>query len=204
MAVLDDKALRPLAQKWLNSVREDRDSPVLHELWVANRNARFDLWMIDRQRAWGLEIKGETDKRDRLTLQVPYYDAYSHCRVLLTTENHWPLSMQHIPPEWTVLVAHGIHSHELEVVQTTTPRVHIPDGDALWRLLRKTEVMALLEYVGLRADPGLPIDELRFQLQAAEGVPKDGHSVYRWVRRELMDRVVREPQWAALHIRVAG
>lgn len=101
--LLNDKNIRSAFISRLNRMSK-KPEKILQELSVANGYAIADIVSVNNM-LHCYEIKGETDKIERITKQSKYYDLAFNKITLITTSNHLNRSLLLIPKHWGVIEA---------------------------------------------------------------------------------------------------
>lgn len=97
-ARIREALLRKLARQ------KTRPRAVLEELHVHNGNAIADVVTLHSE-AHCYEIKGATDRIERIAVQGTYYNAAFRWITLVTTECKLKRALKLVPPFWGILVA---------------------------------------------------------------------------------------------------
>jgi hypothetical protein len=97
-ARIREALLRKLAQQ------KTRPRAVLQELHVHNGKAIADVVTLHSE-AHCYEIKGATDRIERIAVQGPYYNAAFRRITLVTTECKLRRAVKLVPPFWGIMVA---------------------------------------------------------------------------------------------------
>jgi hypothetical protein len=103
MTRLDDARIREALLRKL--VRQKaRPRAVLEELHVHNGNAIADVVTLHSE-AHCYEIKGATDRIERIAVQAPYYNAAFRRITLVTAECKLRRALELVPPFWGIMLA---------------------------------------------------------------------------------------------------
>jgi hypothetical protein len=103
--VLNDARIREALLRKL-ARQKARPRAVLEELHVLNGNAIADVVTLHNE-AHCYEIKGETDRIERITVQGVYYNAAFRRITLVTTECNLRRALELAPLFWGIMVAIG-------------------------------------------------------------------------------------------------
>ncbi len=100
---LNDKLIRSAFIEWLYK-RRPAPKKIIEELSVDNGNAIADIVVLSRD-LHCFEIKGESDKIERLQKQSLHYDLAFRKITLITTQNHLDKSFNLAPSYWGIIEA---------------------------------------------------------------------------------------------------
>jgi len=100
---LNDASIREALLRKLER-QKSRPRAVLQELHVHNGRAIADVVTL-RSEAHCYEIKGATDRIDRIVVQSAYYNAAFRRITLVTTECKLRRALKLVPPFWGIMVA---------------------------------------------------------------------------------------------------
>ena len=100
--VLNDKAIRSALVNFLNN-RVPTPNAIIEELRVHNGNAIADVVAI-YENAHCFEIKGESDKLNRIIKQAAFYNTTFPKITLVTSENHLSNAGKLIPDFWGLII----------------------------------------------------------------------------------------------------
>lgn len=100
---VNDRDLRPLVHDRF----ADPTAIRVDEMSLGLDQVRADVALFAPAAWTGIEIKGQGDSLTRLPRQVRGYSAVFDTCVLVTTPNHAPRALEHVPGWWQVLVADG-------------------------------------------------------------------------------------------------
>jgi hypothetical protein len=103
MTELNDARIREALLRKL-ARQKARPRAVLEELHVHNGNAIADIVTLHSE-AHCYEIKGATDRIERIAVQAPYYNAAFRRITLVTTECKLQRASKLVPPFWGIMVA---------------------------------------------------------------------------------------------------
>ncbi|WEJ61668.1 sce7726 family protein [Thiomicrorhabdus lithotrophica] len=118
---------------------------IMQELHVCGSQAIADVVTL-RDESHCYEIKGETDKVQRILAQGAHYNKAFRRITLVTTANHLNKALQLAPPWWGIMLAK--QSKQCGVVITSVRKDKVnPEFDSIWALytLWKDELLQLLE-----------------------------------------------------------
>ena len=101
--ILNDKNIRHALLDKLNS-QAIQPKAVIEELRVHNGNAIADVVALYNE-AHCYEIKGATDKVERIQVQGSYYNSAFRKITLVTTQNHMQKALDLAPSYWGVMLA---------------------------------------------------------------------------------------------------
>lgn len=100
---LNDKEIRhALLQKLMNQASQPK--AIIEELRVHNGNAIADIVALYNE-AHCYEIKGASDKIERILVQGPYYNSAFRKITLVTTRNHIKKAFDIVPSCWGIILA---------------------------------------------------------------------------------------------------
>ena len=100
---LNDKEIRAALTAML-AAQPNKPRAVIQELRVYNGNAIADVVALFEE-AHCFEIKGDSDKIERLSVQGPYYNAAFRRITLVTTSSHLERALTLTPVFWGVTIA---------------------------------------------------------------------------------------------------
>ena len=118
---------------------------IMQELHVCGSQAIADVVTL-RDESHCYEIKGETDKVQRILAQGTHYNKAFRRITLVITENHLNKAQQLAPPWWGIMLAK--QSKQCDVVITSVRKDKVnPEFDSIWALytLWKDELLQLLD-----------------------------------------------------------
>ena len=151
MTTMNDSRIREALLRKLARQRT-RPRAVLEELHVHNGNAIADVVALHSE-AHCYEIKGATDRIERITVQGAYYNSAFRKITLVTTDCKLRRAFELAPPFWGVLVA----IEDRETVRFRHARAaqinpHFERRSAAMTLW-KSEMLALLSEAGAERKP---------------------------------------------------
>jgi hypothetical protein len=100
---LNDQTIRAALKNKL-SCQAQKPKAIVDELSVCNGNAIADVVALYNE-AHCYEIKGVTDKIERIIVQGQYYNSSFRKITLVTTENHLSKALAICPKHWGIIVA---------------------------------------------------------------------------------------------------
>lgn len=101
MAILNDKSIRPRLKKFL-AYQSKSSIKVIDEFHINFGAAIADIVLIDRYMHC-FEIKGQTDKIQRIESQGKILDTSFPKITLVTTENHIEYALKKTPKHWGII-----------------------------------------------------------------------------------------------------
>lgn len=109
--MLSDPVIRAAFLEKLNKAHP-RPKAIIEELRVHNGNAIADIVAIYNE-AHCYEIKGDSDKVERITEQGKYYDLAFRKVTLITTSKHAQKATTIAPPHWGIIEAREGRSNKI-------------------------------------------------------------------------------------------
>lgn len=155
---LNDTTIREaLVRKLLQ--QKSRPRAVLQELHVHNGKAIADVVTLHSE-AHCYEIKGATDRIERIVVQGAYYNSAFRRITLVTTECKLRRALQFVPCFWGILVAiPDVHAIRFRHVRAARRNPHFQKQSAAMTLW-KSEMLELVPEIGTERMPRRRLAEL--------------------------------------------
>lgn len=149
--VLNDSNIRrSLIQKLIRQANPPK--AVIEELHVHNGHAIADVVTLHRE-AHCYEIKGETDKINRITVQGSYYDLSFRRITLVTTKNHLSKAIKLAPPHWGIMQAFHDEDKVLFKHHRAAKNNPLFDKEIAALTLWKSEMLSIIDGKVNKRDP---------------------------------------------------
>ncbi len=138
--VLNDLHIR---SSLLSRLRKQQPKAIIEELRVHNGNAVADVVSLQNE-PHCYEIKGETDKIERVITQGEYYNSTFRKITLVTTRNHLAKALKLVPEYWGLILAE-VNGTSINLKNIRTARINpCFDKEIALQTLWKSEMLDLL------------------------------------------------------------
>jgi hypothetical protein len=139
--ILNDSTIR---NALVDSLKKKQPKAIIQELRVHNGNAIADVVALHKE-AHCYEIKGASDKIDRIQTQGLYYNSAFRKITVVTTLNHLNKAMDLAPAHWGIIVAKVFKSKViLQQIRPSKTNPHF-DKEKATHTLWKSEMLDILQ-----------------------------------------------------------
>jgi len=137
---LNDSTIR---EAMLTKLQKRQPDAILEELRVHNGNAIADIVALHEE-AHCYEIKGATDKIERVKIQANFYNPSFRRITLVTTCNHLAKALEIVPRYWGVVLAED-RGTSVKLTNVRASRINPEfDKEKALQMLWKSEMLEML------------------------------------------------------------